>query len=63
MYTKSYRGLNSMKTETKKLIVTIINIVIFVGNAIISFIGNGGEIPVSTVATIGGALLTGATLV
>ena len=39
-----------MKTETKKLIVTIINIVIFVGNAIISFIGNGGD--VSTVATV-----------
>lgn len=49
-----------MKNETKKLIVTIINIVIFVGNSIISFIGNGGDI--STVATIGGALLTGATL-
>jgi hypothetical protein len=50
-----------MKTETKKLIITVINIVIFVGNAIISFIGNGGD--VSAVATIGGALLTGATLV
>ena len=49
-----------MKTETKKLIVTIINIVIFVGNAIISYMGNGGD--VSTVATVGGALLTGATL-
>ena len=46
-----------MKDETKKLVVTIINIVIFIGNAIISFIGNGGDI--STVATIGGALLTG----
>lgn len=46
-----------MKTETKKLIVTVINIVIFIGNAIISYIGNGGD--VSTVATIGGALLTG----
>lgn len=46
-----------MKAETKKMIVTIINIVIFIGNAIISYIGNGGE--VSTVATIGGALLTG----
>lgn len=45
-----------MKAETKKLIVTIMNIVIFIGNAIISFIGNGGD--VSTVATIGGALLT-----
>ena len=50
-----------MKNETKKLIVTIINIVIFIGNAIISSLGNGGD--VSTVATIGGALLTGATLV
>ena len=46
-----------MKAETKKLVVTIINIVIFIGNAIISFIGNGGD--VSTVAAIGGALLTG----
>lgn len=46
-----------MKTETKKMIVTIINIVIFIGNAIISYIGNG--VDVSTVATIGGALLTG----
>lgn len=49
-----------MKTETKKLIVTIINIVIFVGNAIISFIGGGGD--VSTVATIGGAVLTATTI-
>ena len=38
-----------MKNETKKLIVTIINIVIFIGNAIISSLGNGGD--VSTVAT------------
>lgn len=50
-----------MKENTKKLIVTIINIVIFIGNAIISFIGNGGDL--STVATLGGALLTGSTLV
>lgn len=49
-----------MKAETKKLIVTIINIVIFVGNAIISFIGNGGDM--SAAATIGVALLTGTTL-
>ena len=49
-----------MKAETKKLIVTVINVVIFVGNAIISFIGNGGD--VSAVAAIGGALLTGAAL-
>lgn len=39
-----------MKTETKKLIVTVINIVIFIGNAIISFLGNGGDI--SQVATV-----------
>lgn len=50
-----------MKSETKKLIVTVVNIIIFIGNAIISYIGNGGD--VSTVATIGGALLTGSTLV
>ena len=60
MYTILYKGVSSMKADTKKLVVTIINIVIFVGNAIISFIGNGGD--VSTVATIGGALLTGTTL-
>lgn len=50
-----------MKAETKKLIVTVINIAIFVGNAIISFLGNGGD--VSTVAVVGGALLTGTALV
>lgn len=49
-----------MKQETKKLVVTIINIVIFVGNAIISFIGNGGD--VATVASIGSAVLAGITL-
>lgn len=49
-----------MKNETKKLIVTVANIIIFIGNAIISFIGNGGD--VSTCATIGVALLTGTTL-
>ena len=46
-----------MKAETKKLIITVINIVIFIGNAIISFISNGGD--VSTVVAIGGALPTG----
>lgn len=46
-----------MKAETKKLIVTVINIVIFIGNAIISYIGNGGD--VSTAAAISVALLTG----
>lgn len=46
-----------MKSDTKKIIVTVINIVIFIGNAIISALGNGGD--VSTVVAIGGALLTG----
>ena len=50
-----------MKAETKKLIVTIINIAIFVGNAIISFISGGGD--VATVASLATGLLTGATLV
>lgn len=31
-----------MKDETKKRIITVINIVIFIGNAIISLIQNGG---------------------
>ena len=31
-----------MKSDTKKIIITIINIVIFIGNAIISALGNGG---------------------
>lgn len=52
-----------MKTENKKLIVTIINIIIFVGNAIISFISNGGDISVSGVTTTACALLTGTTLI
>ena len=30
-----------MKNDTKKLIITIINIVIFIGNAIISALSNG----------------------
>ena len=48
-----------MKTETKKLIVTIINIVIFVGNAIISFISNGGDVStVVTVASVGMSVLS-----
>lgn len=42
-----------MKNETKKLIITIINIVIFIGNAIISTLSNGGD--VSTIATVASA--------
>lgn len=50
-----------MKPSTKKLIVTIINIVIFIGNAIISQLGN--DIDGSTVATIGSAVVMGVSLV
>ena len=51
-----------MKTETKRLIVTIINIAIFVGNAIISFINGGGD--VATVASVvSGVATTVATVV
>lgn len=42
-----------MKNETKKLIITIINIVIFIGNAIISSLGNGDVSTVATVASAG----------
>lgn len=31
-----------MKSDTKKIIVTVINIMIFIGNALISALGNGG---------------------
>ena len=50
-----------MKPETKKLIVTIINIVIFAGNAIITFIGNGGDVATATSLITGVA--TGVALV
>lgn len=46
-----------MTDKTKKVFVTVINIVIFIGNALISFI-NGGEI--STVASLATGFLTGA---
>lgn len=45
-----------MKPNTKKLIITIINIVIFIGNAIISQLGNGAD--GSVVATTSSAILT-----
>lgn len=50
-----------MKPSTKKMIVTVINIVIFIGNAIISQLGNG--VDGSTVATIGSAVVMGVSLV
>jgi len=55
-------GLNSMKTETKRLIVTIINIAIFVGNAIISFINGGGDVS-TAVGVVSGVATTVATVV
>ena len=45
-----------MTDKTKKVFVTILNIVIFIGNALISFI-NGGE--VATVTSLASGLLTG----
>ena len=45
-----------MKPSTKKLIVTIINIAIFIGNAIISQLGDGGD--GSVVATISSAVVS-----
>lgn len=45
-----------MNSSTKKLIVTIINIVIFIGNAIISQLGNGGDS--SMVATVSSAVVS-----
>lgn len=45
-----------MKPTTKKLIITIINIVIFIGNAVISQLGNGGDS--SMVATVSSAVVS-----
>lgn len=45
-----------MKPTTKKTIITIINIIIFIGNAIISQLGNGGD--GTTVATISSAVVS-----
>lgn len=50
-----------MKPSTKKMIVTVINIVIFIGNAIISQLG--GSVDGSTVATISSAVAIGIALV
>jgi len=58
---KKIMGVKKMKPSTKKMIVTIINIVIFIGNAIISQLGNG--VDGSTVATIGSAVAMGIALV
>ena len=45
-----------MKPNTKKLIITIINIVIFIGNAILSQLGDG--VSGSMVATISSAIVS-----
>ncbi len=45
-----------MKPNTKKMIVTIINIIIFIGNAIITQLGNSGE--PSLVATVTSAVVS-----
>lgn len=45
-----------MKPNTKKLIITIINIVIFIGNAIISQLGNSAD--TTEIATTTSAVLT-----
>lgn len=47
-----------MKNETKKLIITIINIVIFIGNAIISSLGNGDVSTVATAASVGMSIVS-----
>lgn len=49
-----------MKMETKRFVVTLINIVIFIGNSIISFINDGGEF--AKVASLATGLLTGTML-
>lgn len=50
-----------MKPNTKKMIVTIINFVILIANAVLSQL-NGG-VDGSTVATIGSAVAMGVSLV
>ena len=40
-----------MKSDTKKLIITVINVIIFIGNAVISALGNG-DVDGSTVALV-----------
>lgn len=42
-----------MKNDTKKIIVTVINIVIFVGNAIISALSSGDAGSVAMISSAG----------
>lgn len=46
-----------MKNETKKMVITVINIVIFIGNAIISTLSSG-EVDASNVAMMSSAGLS-----
>ena len=46
-----------MKDDRKKTIITVINIIIFIGNAIISALSNGG-VDNSTVALVSSVGLT-----
>ena len=46
-----------MKNDTKKIIITIINIVIFIGNAIISALSNAG-VDANSVAMVSSAGLS-----
>ena len=46
-----------MKNDTKKLIITIINMIILVGNALISALSNG-DIDVNSVAMVSSAGLS-----
>ena len=46
-----------MKSTTKKTIITIINIVIFIGNAILTQLGN--DVAGSMVATGASAIISG----
>ena len=51
-----------MKPTTKKMIVTLINFVILIANAVLSQM-NGSGVDGSTVATIGSAVAMGVALV
>ena len=46
-----------MKNDTKKIVITVINIVIFIGNAIISALSNG-SVDAGSVAMVSSAGLS-----
>lgn len=49
-------GVEKMKATTKKTIITIINIIIFIGNAILTQLGN--NVDGSMVASVSSAVFT-----